>query len=85
MFAEIAQLVEHNLAKVGVASSSLVFRSSEISLLVCLKNDGVLSESHFSYITSFYQKKRICGYETICGDHARDVCIRMDLCSGEGL
>ena len=28
-FAEIAQLVEHNLAKVGVASSSLVFRSGE--------------------------------------------------------
>ncbi len=27
--AEIAQLVEHNLAKVGVASSSLVFRSAE--------------------------------------------------------
>ena len=27
-FAEIAQLVEHNLAKVGVASSSLVFRST---------------------------------------------------------
>ena len=25
--AKIAQLVEHNLAKVGVASSSLVFRS----------------------------------------------------------
>ena len=28
--AEIAQLVEHNLAKVGVASSSLVFRSTKI-------------------------------------------------------
>ena len=27
LYAEIAQLVEHNLAKVGVASSSLVFRS----------------------------------------------------------
>ena len=27
LFAEIAQLVEHNLAKVRVASSSLVFRS----------------------------------------------------------
>ena len=27
--AEIAQLVEHNLAKVGVASSSLVFRSTK--------------------------------------------------------
>ena len=26
-FAEIAQLVEHNLAKVGVAGSSPVFRS----------------------------------------------------------
>ncbi len=29
--AEIAQLVEHNLAKVGVASSSLVFRSNGCS------------------------------------------------------
>ena len=29
--AEIAQLVEHNLAKVGVASSSLVFRSNFLS------------------------------------------------------
>ena len=29
--AEIAQLVEHNLAKVGVASSSLVFRSKQES------------------------------------------------------
>ena len=31
LFAEIAQLVEHNLAKVGVASSSLVFRSNGCS------------------------------------------------------
>ena len=30
LFAEIAQLVEHNLAKVGVASSSLVFRSNNL-------------------------------------------------------
>ena len=29
--AEVAQLVEHNLAKVGVASSSLVFRSKRVS------------------------------------------------------
>ena len=27
MYAEVARSVEHNLAKVGVASSSLVFRS----------------------------------------------------------
>ncbi len=31
--AEIAQLVEHDLAKVGVASSSLVFRSKEFGRL----------------------------------------------------
>ena len=32
-FAEIAQLVEHNLAKVRVASSSLVFRSQRSKAL----------------------------------------------------
>ncbi len=35
--AEIAQLVEHNLAKVGVASSSLVFRSRG-----CIKGSNFL-------------------------------------------
>ena len=34
-YAEIAQLVEHDLAKVGVASSSLVFRSFFFALFVC--------------------------------------------------
>ena len=51
--AEIAQLVEHNLAKVGVASSSLVFRSTfcrsiaEIAQLVehNLAKVGVASSS----------------------------------------
>ena len=33
IFAEIAQLVEHNLAKVRVASSSLVFRSPFLRML----------------------------------------------------
>ena len=32
--AEIAQLVEHNRAKVGVASSSLVFRSKIFNIMV---------------------------------------------------
>ena len=31
--AAIAQLVEHNLAKVGVASSSLVFRSKAVRMV----------------------------------------------------
>ena len=34
--AEIAQLVEHNLAKVGVASSSLVFRSFDECTRACI-------------------------------------------------
>ena len=34
LIAEVAQLVEHNLAKVGVASSSLVFRSLK-NILFC--------------------------------------------------
>ena len=42
--AEIAQLVEHDLAKVGVASSSLVFRSS-----LSLTSVGL-----FSYISVCY-------------------------------
>ena len=51
-YAEIAQLVEHDLAKVGVASSSLVFRSkkkrnAEIAQLVehDLAKVGVASSS----------------------------------------
>jgi hypothetical protein len=33
MHAKVAQLVEHDLAKVGVASSNLVFRSNKALLL----------------------------------------------------
>ena len=36
----MAQLVEHNLAKVGVASSNLVIRSQSASFLAC-KHGGV--------------------------------------------
>ena len=44
-FAEIAQLVEHNLAKVRVASSSLVFRSEkkESTYIMCSLSFFVLS------------------------------------------
>ena len=37
LIAKIAQLVEHDLAKVGVAGSSPVFRSSFSSFPQCLK------------------------------------------------
>ena len=33
VFAEIAQLVEHNLAKVGVAGPSPVFRSNDAAMV----------------------------------------------------
>ena len=40
--AEIAQLVEHNLAKVGVASSSLVFRHAGSSPVLGTKETNNL-------------------------------------------
>ena len=54
--AEIAQLVEHNLAKVGVASSSLVFRSS-------LKVSFPLTFFHaLTFRTALYMMRhRVCG------------------------
>ena len=39
LIARIAQLVEHNLAKVGVASSSLVSRSNQLSFLIHKKRN----------------------------------------------
>ena len=45
--AEIAQLVEHNLAKVGVASSSLVFRSKRVS-----RNADLLFETKSTDLTN---------------------------------
>ena len=56
--AEIAQLVEHNLAKVRVASSSLVFRSKKVSRNADLnfaKPDVVqLYMQSFSYRDGFF-------------------------------
>lgn len=47
--AEIAQLVEHNLAKVRVASSSLVFRSQEKATQVV-----------FSFFYAFFLQEIFC-------------------------
>ena len=48
--AEIAQLVEHNLAKVGVASSSLVFRSKRVSRNADLTFEN--NQTWYNYICS---------------------------------
>ena len=56
LFAEIAQLVEHNLAKVRVASSSLVFRSCFFEIMelsfaqVAELVDVLLCEDSGSYV-----------------------------------
>ena len=49
IIAEIAQLVEHNLAKVRVASSSLVFRSQEKATQVV-----------FSFFYAFFLQEIFC-------------------------
>ena len=55
--AEIAQLVEHDLAKVGVASSSLVFRSrgspNYLVTLFLLKRPRQLAPVHLSKSVKF--------------------------------
>ena len=47
-FAEIAQLVEHNLAKVRVASSSLVFRSFYEMIAITYAQVAELVDAHVS-------------------------------------
>ena len=65
-YAEIAQLVEHNLAKVGVASSSLVFRSKRghLRMTFIMRNNQTwynyicsrsLTETAFFFIYKFKQ------------------------------
>ena len=62
--AEVAQLVEHNLAKVGVASSSLVFRSNVetqcIASLCVLKQKSAVIFSTMTIISiSWVARERI--------------------------
>ncbi len=45
-YAEIAQLVEHNLAKVRVASSSLVFRSKDARMVESVDTRDLKSLGH---------------------------------------
>ncbi len=49
-FAEVAQLVEHNLAKVRVAGSSPVFRSLPKGLVI-LRNSGAFYSLHLHPLT----------------------------------
>ena len=66
--AEIAQLVEHNLAKVGVASSSLVFRSPKSRATAVRSAFSILRSSNGGMVDTRDLKslgqKRLCGFES---------------------
>ena len=66
--AEIAQLVEHNLAKVGVASSSLVFRSIRHSVALIGRRKAVMPR---------WRNGRRARFRCVC----REAC-RFESCSG---
>ena len=52
--AEIAQLVEHNLAKVRVASSSLVFRSKRVSRNADLNFENNPTGYNYMQVVHYY-------------------------------
>ena len=58
--AEIAQLVEHDLAKVGVASSSLVFRSKSLNreTFFIVHNSIQIHKKKFSLKSQWESKKK---------------------------
>ena len=62
--AEIAQLVEHNLAKVGVASSSLVFRSKSSSLNTC-PGGGIGRRARFRCVC-----RKACRFDSCSGHYS---------------
>ena len=63
LFAEIAQLVEHNLAKVGVASSSLVFRS-------CKEDNAQVAELVDAHVSGACVERR-AGSTPVLGTQSR--------------
>ena len=64
-YAEIAQLVEHNLAKVRVASSSLVFRSKTGHLRMTLNfgnhpTGSIICQSSLCKRDGFFVNQELC-------------------------
>ena len=66
--AEIAQLVEHNLAKVGVASSSLVFRSYLIVNNMKCPGGGIGRRARFRCVC-----REACRFDSCPGHTVEDV------------
>ena len=66
--AEIAQLVEHNLAKVGVASSSLVFRSIEMIATNQCPGGGIGRRARFRCVC-----REACRFESCSGHYIAEI------------
>ena len=88
-FAEVAQLVEHNLAKVRVAGSSPVFRSLPKGLVI-LRNSGAFYFMYQSVATTVTHKeeailklpnKRIRINLHFIIKHEKDICTTLTLLS----
>ena len=88
-FAEVAQLVEHNLAKVRVAGSSPVFRSLPKGLVI-LRNSGAFYFMYQSVATIVTHKeeailkllnKRIQINHHFIIKHEKDICTTLTILS----
>lgn len=88
-FAEVAQLVEHNLAKVRVAGSSPVFRSLPKGLVI-LRNSGAFYFMYQSVATTVTHKeeailklpnKRIRINLHFIIKHEKDICTTLTVLS----
>ena len=70
--AKVAQLVEHNLAKVGVAGSSPVFRSRSARMVELVDTQDLNSCGHYRLCgfksRSEYDFKNILAYRLISKD-----------------
>ena len=68
LFAEIAQLVEHDLAKVGVAGPSPVFRSNSEIRMTSSPSGGIGRRARFRCVCS-----NACRFES-CSGHYYSEC-----------
>ena len=75
-FAEIAQLVEHNLAKVGVASSSLVFRSEVLFEGPFLLGKVTCIEAKILYVNVFNMPRTEPNLFELC--RGEKTCMKMN-------
>ena len=77
-FAEVAQLVEHNLAKVRVAGSSPVFRSKQNASVICKKTEAFCFDIFaFADVTAGNLVRKVSGKFLIQIRAVRQKCVQI--------